>query len=102
MYRQDCAQAGYLVLPLGDARHRFMAWQTLAPCLVLIPLTLTSALMGRTGSIYPIGALILGLEFLFYAALFALSKSNSAARQLLFASIIYLPLVFGLMMLGRI
>ena len=33
MYRQDYARAGYLVLPFGERRGAFMAWQSLAPAL---------------------------------------------------------------------
>jgi len=46
---------------------------------------------------YRIGALILSLGFFYYGAQFALHRSNSAARRLLAASIIYLPLLFILM-----
>jgi heme o synthase len=102
MYRQDYARAGYLVLPFGKQRDRLATWQTLAPCIVLIPLTLTPALLRTSGTMYLIGALILGSGLLDYAAHFVLCRSNAIARRLLFASIIYLPPVFGLMMLGRI
>jgi heme o synthase len=102
MYRQDYARAGYLVLPFGERRDRFVFWQTLAPCLILIPLTLTPAHLRPVSEIYLIGALILSSGFFYYAAQFVLCRSNAVARQLLFASIIYLPLVFGLMMAGRL
>jgi heme O synthase-like polyprenyltransferase len=50
---------------------------------------------------YWIGALPLGVAFLYYAAQFVIRKSNSAARRLLAASIIYLPALFVLMLLAR-
>jgi heme o synthase len=43
MYREDYTRAGYLVLPFGERRPSFMVWQTLAPCLALVPLSLTPA-----------------------------------------------------------
>jgi len=100
MYRQDYARAGYLVLPFGDARERVMAWQALAPALLLVPLALVPALLGgasstHAGLIYVAVALVLSGAFLYYAARLAFRPSNAAARQLLFASIIYLPLLFG-------
>jgi protoheme IX farnesyltransferase len=48
-----------------------------------------------------IAALVLGLLFLASAVRAALSKSNQHARQLLLASVLYLPLLFGAMVLNR-
>jgi len=101
MYREDYARAKYLVLPFGDARQRFMTWQTLAPALALIPLTLMASLLSQTGVIALGGALLLGSIFLYYGARLALRPSNAIARQLLFASIAYLPLLFALMVLNK-
>jgi protoheme IX farnesyltransferase len=48
-----------------------------------------------------VGALILSSGFLYYGARLALHRSSAAARRLLFASIIYLPLLFVLLMLDK-
>jgi protoheme IX farnesyltransferase len=101
MYREDYAQAGYLVLPRGERRGRVMAWQSVMPLLVLALMIPTPVLLGRAGLLYLIGASILSAGFLCVGAQLALRKSNLAARQLLFASIIYLPLVFILLILDR-
>jgi len=102
MYREDYARAGYLVLPFGQRRSAFMAWQCLAPTLALVALSLTPTFLGRAGSIYLIGALILSSGFFCYAARLAVHRSNAGARQLLFASIIYLPLALVLMVLDKV
>lgn len=47
MYREDYARARYLVLPFGERRPSFMAWQTLAPCLALVPAESRSSASGR-------------------------------------------------------
>ena len=101
MYREDYTRARYLVLPAGKLRDRFVDWQTLAPSLALIAVSLVATINGRSGLVYSFGALILGSIFLYYGGRFVLSKSNVAARQLLAVSIVYLPLVFGLMILGK-
>jgi len=44
---------------------------------------------------------MLGAGFLYYGVRFAFRRSNVAARQLLVASIIYLPVVFALMTLNK-
>ena len=101
MYREDYTRAGYLVLPLGEQRDRFVIWQSLAVSLALIPLSLIPTIIGESGLIYSIGALILGSIFAYYSGRFAFRRSNVAARQLLAASIVYLPAVFTLMVLNK-
>src|SRR5882672_965794 len=101
MYREDYTRAGYLVLPLGEQRDRFVIWQSLAVSLALIPLSLIPTIIGESGLIYSIGALILGSIFAYYSGRFAFRRSNAAARQLLAASIVYLPAVFTLMVLNK-
>ena len=101
MYREDYARAGYLVLPAGGIKERFMIWQSFVVSLVLIPLGLFSWATGEFVSSYCIGILVLGSFFSVFAARFAFCRSNATARQLLFASIVYLPATFVLMMLSK-
>jgi heme o synthase len=101
MYRDDYARAGYLVLPAGSRRDRFVIWQSLVASLALIPLSLIPAVTAASGRAYSVGALILGSIFLYYSARFAFHRSHIAARRLLTASIVYLPAVFVLTMLGK-
>jgi len=100
MYREDYARAGYLVLPPGPyQRARTVHLQTVLPLLALLPLSLLPVLM--EGKTYLIGALLLGLGFLCCGAKFVVRRSNSAARRLLAASIIYLPALFIVILLAR-
>jgi protoheme IX farnesyltransferase len=102
MYREDYDRAGYLVLPQdSSARARFVNCQTLLPLLALAPLSLLPGWAGASRAYYWIGALFLCLGFLYYGTQFVLHKSSSAARQLLAASIIYLPLLFLLIVFPR-
>jgi protoheme IX farnesyltransferase len=101
MYREDYARAGYLVLPLGEARDRFVLLQSVAVSLALVPISLSPMIANKSGLTYSVGALILGSIFCYYSGCFALRRSNAAARQLLAASIIYLPVLFILMMLNK-
>jgi protoheme IX farnesyltransferase len=99
MYRDDYDRAGYHVLPAGEAREAFVTKQTLLAVLALVPASLLPVVTGHTSPFYCLGALILGLGFAEYAARFAVRPASSAARQLLLASIAYLPLLFALMLL---
>ena len=101
MYREDYARAGYLVLPPDDrVRVRLVNLQTVLPLLALVPLSLVPGLKDEA-KFYLIGALLLGAGFVYFAAQFVLGKSNSAARRLLAASIIYLPALFVVMVFAR-
>jgi protoheme IX farnesyltransferase len=101
MYREDYARAGYLILPLGELRNRFVIWQSVVISLALIPLSLIPTISGKSGLVYFAGALMLGSIFFYCSARFAFRRSNVAARQLLAASIVYLPAVFVLMILNK-
>lgn len=101
MYREDYARAGLLMLPAGDREGRSTGWQILAYSLALLPVSLLPTILGQVGMIYFFGAMLLGFAFLYYGARVATSRSNALARRLLLASVVYLPLVFGLMMLDK-
>jgi heme o synthase len=102
MYREDYARARYLVLPRDEyTRTRLVNWQTLLPLLLLGPVSLLLAMISKSGAAYCIGAVLLWAGFLYYGARFALQKSSSSARQLLAASIVYLPSLFVLMIFLR-
>jgi protoheme IX farnesyltransferase len=101
MYREDYARAGYRMLPANDAGGRSMAWQVVVSSLLLVPLSLAPALFGEAGTVYFLGALLLGLAYTTYGVRLAASRSRAIARRVLLASVIYLPLIFGLMMLDK-
>jgi heme o synthase len=101
MYREDYARAGYLVLPSDARRDCFVIWQSLGVSLVLVPISLIPSLTGEAGLVYSLVIFLLGLIFVYYSWSFAFRRSNVAARHLLTASIIYLPLVIILIILMK-
>jgi heme o synthase len=101
MYREDYARAGYFVLPATVVRERFAAWQSSLPTLILLGASLVPALRGESGIVYLTGAVVLGSAFFCYSARFAFRMSAVSARQLLFASILYLPVLFALLALDK-
>jgi protoheme IX farnesyltransferase len=102
MYREDYSRAGYLVLPQGEQCERAMSWQALLAAVALIPVSLTPTVFGGAGSFYFVGASILSSGLFYYSACLAFQRSNAAARRLLIASIMHLPLLFFLMMLTKL
>ena len=101
MYREDYARAGYVVLPTGKSKDRFVACQTSLPSLALLAVALIPAIRGESGIVYLAGALVLGGVFLCYSARFAFQMSTVSARHLLFASILYLPLLLAFLALDK-
>src|SRR6266581_1935662 len=101
MYREDYGRAGIIMLPVVEPDGRVTGQQIIAYTLMLLPISLLPTVLGISGRIYFVAALVLGLLFLLSAVRAALSKSNQHARQLLLASVLYLPLLFGVMVLNR-
>jgi len=100
MYREDYDRARYMVLPRDlRARARFVCIQTLLPLAFLLPISLIPAFIGKAGTLYTVAASALGIAFLYYGTRFVLNRSNSAARRLLAASILYIPALLLLMLL---
>jgi heme o synthase len=101
MYREDYARAGLLMLPGNDLEGRSTSRLILTYSLALLPVSVIPTLMGQAGLAYFFGALGLGLGLVIYGARLAVTRSNALARQVVLASVVYLPLVFGLMMLDK-
>jgi protoheme IX farnesyltransferase len=99
MYREDYQRAGYLVLPQDERKNVFMAWQTVLPLLGLIALSLTPMLLRNDALLYIAGTLLVNILFSYYGGQLVIRKTNSAARRLLLASILYLPIVFVLIVI---
>lgn len=102
IYRDDYAKAGYKMLPLYDPTGQRTASQAVSHTLGLLPISLFPSLFGLTGWIYFSGALILGVLFFALAVVFARSLSLQAARRLFLVSILYLPLLLGLMVFDKV
>jgi len=77
--------------------------------LILIPVSVAPSLLGMAGRLYMVGAVVLGAALLYVGsrlttlkAPLSAPRSKQRARQLLQATVLYLPLLFVLMMLNRI
>jgi len=102
LYRDDYARAGVRVLPVVDPDGASTERQVVLACVALVSVSLLPAVAGWTGPIYLAGALLLGLAFSAVGVEQALVPSPRAARHVLLASLIYLPLLLGLMAFDRI
>ena len=103
MYRDEYAQAGFIMLRRDDATGSKTAMQSLLYTFALIVITLIPYHAGMNSDIYLGGALLLdGVMLLFYAVQFLIERERASARRLFFASIIFLPLILGLMVFTKV
>ncbi len=101
MYKDDYARAGIQMLPVVEPDCRSTARQIVLYGIVLIPVSLIPAMMGMSGRIYLFGALALGLWFLYSGVRVAAERTLVRARGVLVVSVLYLPLIYGLMLIDR-
>jgi protoheme IX farnesyltransferase len=102
LYREEYKNAGFVMLPGCDPDGTRTGRQAISHTLGLIPVSVCPALFGTAGVVYFFGALILGMAFLWCAIQFSRDLTRARARQLFFASILYLPILFGLMALDKV
>ena len=98
MCTEDYARGGFSVHVSGQSTGR----QIIFFCCALIPISVLPTLLGLTGMLYLLGAILLGFVYLGYGFAVALFRSNAHAYRLLWVSILYLPALLALMMLDKV
>jgi protoheme IX farnesyltransferase len=101
LYRADYGAAGFPMLPVVEPDGLRTGQQALLYCLALVPVSIGPSIVGLAGWVYFWIALALGAVLLTLAARFRRSRTDAAARALFFASIIYLPLIWTVMVLDH-
>ena len=81
------------MLPVLEEDGKRTCRHILAFSVLLIAVSILPALLGSSGTVYLLGALVLGAGMLAAGVSLTISRSNVDARRLLRASVIYLPLL---------
>jgi len=102
LYREDYAKAGFVMLPNIDPDGSRTAQQSVSNTIALIFASLCPFALGMSGRMYLVAALILGAGFLLCAIQFSRQMTLPRAKQLFFASIIYLPLLLVAMVCDKL
>jgi len=97
MYKDDYAQGGFVMLTANDPECATTSRQALLYSICLLLVTLVPGVLGFNSPVYFFGALVLGLVFSGFALVFIRRRDRHAARNLFFASIVYLPVLLGLL-----
>jgi len=101
MYREDYERAGIKMLPVVEPDGESTARRIVLYSLVLIPISLIPKYLSMAGDVYLFGALALGLLFLYAGVRISFDRTRQQARRVLLASVVYLPVLYGLLVFDR-
>jgi protoheme IX farnesyltransferase len=102
LYREDYARANFQLLPVVDPEGSYTGRQIVIHSLALLAVGLLPTTLHLAGALYFATALVLGSIMLTCGIMLARSYSVSAARRLLFASLIYLPTLLLVMAVDKV
>ena len=102
LYRADFGRAGFPLLPVVDPDGSSTARQAVLFSLALIPVSLAPYFLGMSGPAYAVGAAAGGIGILWLALSFASIRLDERARLLFLGSIVYLPLLWGMLVADRL
>ena len=102
LYRDEYAKAGFVMLPNVDADGSRTAQYAVANTVALFAASLCPFVLHMNGAIYLTAAICLGAAYFWCAVRFAGQLTAQRARQLFFASIIYLPLLLVAMVCDKL
>src|SRR5262245_22792701 len=103
LYREDYARAGMLMLPTADKNDDRTTFRfILISTQLLIIASLLFSFFAHTGRFYFGSAIILGICFYHFAYQLSRSRAKPAAKRLLHASVLYLPLLYMSLLIDRI
>lgn len=89
------------MLPVVDRDGELTAQVMVATALLLVPIGLLATLLGIAGWFSALVSLVLGSWFAWRSFSFWRVRSRETARRVFHASLIYLPLVLGVMVIDR-
>jgi protoheme IX farnesyltransferase len=101
LYRDEYRNAGFVMLKADDEDGFLTALQAFGFAVALALVTFVPAWLGEVSALYRGGAVLLNLLFCGSALVFLLERSRVSARRLFFMSIIYLPVLLGLLAFSR-
>ena len=101
LYRTDYRRGGLAMLPVDDAHGLQTARQMVLYAAALVPVSLLPSVLGVSGPVYFLGALLMSFAFLGFSAAFGFLQNARMARRVVLASVAYLPLLLILMVADR-
>ena len=96
----DYARAGFKVMPVVDPGGKITSLQIALHSFSVLPVVLLPAFCGMAGTGYEVGALCVGTAYMGMGLKASWNLEKVATRRLFLASLIYLPLIFGMLWMG--
>ena len=101
IYRNDYEKAGFKMISIGASASQNTGRFAVVSCLALLPAAISPYLMELSGILYCIGAVALTAYFIGLSWKFSREMTLDSARRLFYYSLLYLPLLLGLMIWDR-
>jgi protoheme IX farnesyltransferase len=101
-YREDYARAGFKTAPVVDPRGGLTAAQIAIHSLSVLPVSLLPVFLGMAGLKYGAGALVLSTAYLLLGLKASWTLAALDTRRLFLASLAYLPILFGMLLIGGV
>jgi protoheme IX farnesyltransferase len=102
MYRDDYVRAGFRMISSDDPSGERSASQSVFFCILLLVIAGLPHFLGLTTVVYLLVELALGCSFIAVAMRFLRTRTPEAARALFVTSIVYLPLLLGVLVLTKL
>ena len=99
---EDYKKAGYFLLPSNEGKTRNTALQNIPYLIGLLAVSTLPYILNISGIASLIVSLIAGIYFLSAGIQLATDLTDKSARKLMFASFIYLPIVFLALVIDKI
>ena len=101
IYRNDYEKAGFKMISIGASASQNTGRFAVVSCLALLPAAISPYLTELSGILYCGGALALTAYFIGLSWKFSQEMTLDSARRLFYYSLLYLPLLLGLMIWDR-
>ena len=98
----DYKAGGFSLLPSREGKSKNSGFQIVAYSFALIPFSLLPWILGVSGIVSFVAAIVLGLGFFYLAFRLYLTLEDKDAKKLMFASFIYLPIIQFVYVFDRI
>ena len=102
MYREDYSRAGFRMISSDDRSGERSASQSVFFCILLLVIAGLPTFLGIANFVYLAIELLLGGLFTAVAMRFLRMRTPGSARSLFIASIVYLPLLLGALVLTKL
>ena len=102
IYKDDYKKGGFMMLPSVTTNQNEITFQILFFTMALIYTSVGIYILNLTSYVYVVGAIILGLVFLFYSSSILFDYSPKSIKRIFLFSIIYLPVLLLLILFDAI